>query len=264
MTTLSNCYTPLTPILKPAVKRLESDRADSSDRSQLSLRQAHFTVSCLSNAAGSSLVEIGLTKIVCSIYGPHAAVTDAGEFHSEGKLNCAVSMPLCVGTTSSQRSNLSGNESELALNVKDAISSSLLNLEQFSKCVIDINIKILQDDGGVLAAAIIASSLALADAGVECIDLVSACHVSAMSHSSDSSKVSCLLDPTENEIKTCLGTVTVALMPNMREVTYWDQSGRLKTETSSEAVTLCRDGCVSMHKLMRECLIDSRNKYNKI
>ena len=266
-TSLSNCYIPLAPAKKEVIKRRsvndnEELKDDGSGRSWLSLRQAHFTVSCLSNATGSSLVEIGHTKVVCSVHGPHATPTDAGEFHAEGKLNCLVSMPLCA--SQSQRLKLSGTESELALNIKDAISSCLLNLESLSKSVIDINLKILQDDGGVLAAAIIASSLALADAGVECLDLVSACHVSAIANPSDPSKIICLIDPTESERETCLGTVTVALMPNMKEVTYWDQSGRLKSEASSEAISLCRAGCLNIYKLMRTCLIESRSTSKKI
>lgn len=45
-------------------------------------------------------------------------------------------------------------------------------VEKFPKSVIEINILVLEADGGVLSAAITAGSLALADAGILCYDLV--------------------------------------------------------------------------------------------
>ena len=272
MTTLNNCYLPLPPVKSAESKRrlLSSSKSvsqsndDESDstRGRLSMRQTHLTVNCLSNAAGSSLVEIGHTKVVCAVYGPHAAPVDYGEFHVEGKLNCVVSMPLqntCV-SSAAERANIVGDEAELSSNVRDAIMSSLMNLEKISKSVIDVNVKVLQDDGGALVASIIAASLALADANIECCDLIAACQVCAVQDSNNSSSKSiCLLDPTEMEVNGCHGTVTVALMPNMKEVTYWEQVGRLNSEISSESISLCRDGCTSMYKLMRTCLINSRD-----
>lgn len=271
---LSNCYTPLPPLKTYSITRTNDkdtgagdDDSSSDARSYRALRQAHFTVSCFSNATGSSLVELGHTKVVCAVNGPHAAADGAGaggfssrgplEFHSEGKLNCQVSLP--PATTTIQGMNASANtnqidEAELSLNLKDAIYSSVLNLEQFSKSVIDVHVRVLQDDGGILVAAIIAASLALADAGVECCDLVSACNVCVVPSPDSGDKLVCLVDPSEDEIQLSQGYVTVALMPNRKEVTYWDQAGRLQSGITAEAIGICREGCHTVYKLMRQCL----------
>mmetsp|Transcript_16319 Transcript_16319/g.24055 ORF Transcript_16319/g.24055 Transcript_16319/m.24055 type:complete len:285 (-) Transcript_16319:132-986(-) len=272
---LSNCYTPLPPSKKYEINRTNEEYstsgADSSSstvssdaRSYRALRQAHFTVSCFSNATGSSLVELGHTKVVCAVNGPHAAASGGMgrgplEFHSEGKLNCQVSLPPTI-TQGIMNAGSSTNanqidEAELSLNLKDAIYASVLDLEKFSKSVIDVHVRVLQDDGGILVAAIIAASLALADAGVECCDLVSACSVCVVpSPANNGDKLVCLVDPTEDEIELGQGYVTVALMPNRKEVTYWDQAGRLQSGITAEAIGICREGCHTMYKLMRQCL----------
>lgn len=48
-------------------------------------------------------------------------------------------------------------------------------VEKFPKSVIEINVLILEADGGALSAAITAGSLALADAGILCYDVVASC-----------------------------------------------------------------------------------------
>ena len=50
-------------------------------------------------------------------------------------------------------------------------------LERYPKSVIDIYVIVLEDDGGAVGAAITATSLALANAGIEMLDLVGCCSV---------------------------------------------------------------------------------------
>lgn len=258
-TILSNVYV---PVSSPGKAMPRKKAGNEGGRTHQSLRQAHFTTDCFSNANGSSLVELGHTKAVCMVFGPHSVDDAGGGFHSDGRLNCVVSMPLSPSDQNNRqaRATLTSDEAELSLNLKDAVSSSLLNLEKYSKSVIDVRVKLLQDDGGALVASIIAASLALADAGIECLDLVTACHACVVPGDPETyghDREMCLLDPTKEELNAALGTVTVALMPNMKEVTYWDQSGRLTSASSSAAISLCRDGTGAMNELMRSCLMMS-------
>ena len=50
-------------------------------------------------------------------------------------------------------------------------------LEKFPKAVVDVHALVLESGGSDLAVAACAASLALADAGIEMLDLVSACSV---------------------------------------------------------------------------------------
>ncbi len=163
---------------------------------------------------------------------------------------------------------LSSNEVELSSRLHDAISSSV-PLELLMKSVVDVFVMVLQDDGSVFAASVIAASMALSDAGVEVYDLVSACSVAVIPrdipsvrivHDDDkqldeTSDYILLADPDENEILVADGIITLALMSNWNEVTFWDQRGRLQPNVAAEAAELCRDGCLMMSRFMREALI---------
>ena len=58
--------------------------------------------------------------------------------------------------------------------IQDTFEAALL-LRLYPRAQIDIYIEVLQQDGGLLSAAINAATLALVDAGVPMIDLVCAC-----------------------------------------------------------------------------------------
>ena len=62
------------------------------------------------------------------------------------------------------------------------------------------------------------------------------------------------VDPTEAETRQA-GAVT----PNHKKVTLWSQSGRLTSTMTNAAMELCRDGCRTMHKFMREVWIHKQN-----
>jgi len=147
----------------------------------------------------------------------------------------------------------------------------------------DVFVMVLQNDGGVLGACVVAASLAMADSGVELYDMVSACSVAVVPRSMTAAchddgggggggggsgdcgedrrhaSSHCLLtDPTEDEILAADGVVTLAMMPNWKEVTFWDQTGRLPANTASDASDLCRDGCATMQKFMRQSLVGEK------
>ena len=150
-----------------------------------------------------------------------------------------------------------------------------------NKMCIEVFVEVLQSDGGVFNAAVIGSSLALADAGIAMRDVVCAAsaavikieqddtdnNTNAKNDDDDAKKKKkkkkrsnndlyhAICDPTEDEILQASGVVTIALMPNLREVTVWDQFGKMPLDASTEAMELARDGCVTMHKFVKNCLM---------
>jgi exosome complex component MTR3 len=84
-----------------------------------------------------------------------------------------------------------------------------------------------------------------------------------------------LADPTLEEMSIADSVITIGIMPNWKEVTLWEQwsggggdsggddvdtsntsiLGAVSLETTNEAVNLCRAGCRTMHKFLREHLI---------
>jgi hypothetical protein len=115
------------------------------------------------------------------------------------------------------------------------IEQSLLpsiRLDLFPKSTIDVFVTVLENDGieGCVAAGAIASSTALADAGIEMLGLVTSCAASTIKQSGTPTLY---LDPTAEESRHANGTITLACMPALGTVTNVWQTG---TMTSSEAM----------------------------
>ena len=64
--------------------------------------------------------------------------------------------------------------------------------------------------------------------------------------------MSYLVDPTQDEAAKASAIICLAMTPNQKEVTLWSQSGRLDSLQANQAMELCRNGCRTMHKFMRE------------
>lgn len=144
-------------------------------------------------------------------------------------------------------------------------------------------VEVLQSDGGVFEVAVAAATLALVDAGVGMTDLVCAGSAAVIlaprdenngdkdkndrddnkkgKHSKSKKQMyHVLADPTESEILQASGVVTIAMMPNLREVTVWDQFGKMSLDASREAMELARYECVTINKFLRNCLMEDIDK----
>jgi ribonuclease PH len=47
----------------------------------------------------------------------------------------------------------------------------------------------------------------------------------------------------------------LAIMPNIKEVTVFDQFGKMSIEECTQAIELAQAGCVTMHKFVKNCLL---------
>lgn len=122
---------------------------------------------------------------------------------------------------------------------------------------IEVYVQVLQSDGGVLGAAVTGASLALIDAGVPMKDVVCGSTSAVMkvdNSNGGAHQYVAVADPTEDEILQACGVVTIAMLPNHKEVTVWDQFGKMSVESSSDAMELARDGCLTMSRFVKNCL----------
>jgi exosome complex component MTR3 len=213
----------------------------------------------------------------CSIrYAPFAKNLQTTMMISSSTLDGYINTNTHIPSSSS--SGLSSEEIQLSSALYDAIIPSIPT-HILQKSVIDVFCMVLSSDGPVLAPCIIASSLALVDCGVEVYDLVSACTVAIVSKSTTNSNdcdqdhsdghnhndnplnntddTVLLLDPTEQETFQANGIITLAMMGSWKDVTCWNQTGKILPEVSMDAAELCRDGCGLMNKFMRQCLVGS-------
>eukprot|EP00586_Coscinodiscus_wailesii_P013064 CAMPEP_0172501774 /NCGR_PEP_ID=MMETSP1066-20121228/153395_1 /TAXON_ID=671091 /ORGANISM="Coscinodiscus wailesii, Strain CCMP2513" /LENGTH=118 /DNA_ID=CAMNT_0013276753 /DNA_START=120 /DNA_END=472 /DNA_ORIENTATION=- len=101
---LTNCYTPLpasprndetttttTTTATAPNSRTYGDNTPAP-RPANALRRILMDTSILSQSTGSALLELGQTKILCSVHGPRSSSASFGrtQFRSDGFLNCEV------------------------------------------------------------------------------------------------------------------------------------------------------------------------------
>ncbi len=117
----------------------------------------------------------------------------------------------------------------------------------FPNAHVDIFVNVLDDDGAVLAASIIAASISLTQAQIEMYDSVTAC--SAMINESmvivDQTKAeqdSLAKQPASRSIITC------ALMPNLNRVTQVHTVGPLSLSLYQEAINSALDGARAVYE----------------
>jgi len=292
--TLSNCYKPLPFRLadngkgtKKEERLAASRKCGNGDQSRAphALRQLRLETG-ITSATGSALVELGHTKVLCEVIGPSAAA--AANINTtilnmeEGSLACEVNyvpnfgfpMASLVGSSASNLSENSQQPQQISAGrmntkigtIEKELSSQLLAsisaavpLRAYPKNLIMLRVTILQDDGSALSACTIAASLALVDASIEVYDMITSATVAViMSDGKNDNKKSpplLLADPTHDEISQADAVVQLSLLANWKEVTLWNQSGRLSSAVANDAMSLCRDGCRTMHKFMRSALL---------
>ena len=219
----------------------------------------------MGDAAGSSLVELGHTKVLCRVEGP---MTDSNMSQvEEGMLQCKVEFAHQFGRVEDAAGSVSAlegggpsnplrrshstvlQEVDMEARIRNALLPAL-NLAEYPKCVVSVHLMVLQDDGSVVSSCLVAASLALADARVDMYDLVTSCTVVSFADET------LLADPCSAEVAASDGSLVLAMMPSWKEVTLWQQSGPAPTA----AVDLCRDGCRTLYRFMRQCLVDNEER----
>jgi len=121
-------------------------------------------------ADGSAYIEFNKTKLTCSVFGPKQ--NRKNEFLSSARIQCEFKFST-FSSTAKRGHQRDSQEYEFSNFVSRAVSSSC-RLDLYPKSVIEVYVMVLESDGvcATLSAAIIAASVALADAGIAMTDLV--------------------------------------------------------------------------------------------
>lgn len=276
---LANCYVPLPLPTKSEADHNPQHKSTRQDRNNVELRQVVLETSIISLALGSSLVELGHTKVLCEV---HLNTTSDAAAADTGSLVCVVKYAPHIGVdpvaqraqavspidnTALSAGKLHQEVMVLESGLSHQLTSALLPvvpLEKYPKCGVMVKITILQDNGSALSAAIMAATLALVDARVELYDLVTSCTVAVVEKTGNSNideeeeqdaNFDFLVDPTQEETAKANAIICLAMTPDHKEVTLWSQTGRLSAAMASQAMNFCRDGCKTYHRFLREMWI---------
>lgn len=140
------------------------------------VRKIRCSFGALSRADGSAYYEQGNTRVLAAVYGPREPTSRARLLHDRAVVFAEFSVA-AFASSARRRSRKSDRRSTDAAAAIKAIFEGVILVKNIPRTQIDIYIQVLQNDGGVLVAAINAASLALVNAGVPMCDIVVACSV---------------------------------------------------------------------------------------
>ncbi|KJE91744.1 hypothetical protein CAOG_008636 [Capsaspora owczarzaki ATCC 30864] len=213
----------------------------------------------VSHANGSAYLELAGTRVMAAVYGPRENTRAGGlqQFNEQAVLQCDVARAPFASPRDDARIGTDANTSaaaadrQFATSVATALQSSV-RLEKYAKSSIDLFVTIIGDDGGALAASINCCTLALADAGIEMNDMVTAASVALAANTNI-----VLWDPTHLEESRASAIATQALRVSDNLVTLLDQSGESSLKLSVKALEACSSMSVQLHGLMQQTLVSS-------
>lgn len=148
-------------------------------RRQNELRQISIKLGVLERCDGSAFYMHGNTKVIASISGPKNPSKSHGKKDESFYFNVRVKFATFSKNGERQRQMKNSKKlSEFELNLKNIFKSVIL-VDKYEKSQLDLNIEILQTDGGSeISAAVNAATLALIDAGICMKEYICACTAS--------------------------------------------------------------------------------------
>eukprot|EP01086_Lenisia_limosa_P012848 TRINITY_DN41483_c0_g1_i1.p1 TRINITY_DN41483_c0_g1~~TRINITY_DN41483_c0_g1_i1.p1 ORF type:complete len:257 (-),score=37.46 TRINITY_DN41483_c0_g1_i1:4-774(-) len=238
------------PLVQPL--RLSQDdimEKRSDGRKNLELRPIFMKVGVLNQSSGSAYLEIGNTKIAASVRSPSMSM-DA--FSATASLKVEVKYAEYSNTKLKKAERFgeqTPNEAFMAQVVKEAVEPAIM-LENYPKCDIECYLKVLEEGGGVISAAVLALSLALCDAGIMMTDIPTA----------SSSVViggEVRADPLLLEEQVSSATVFMSILPKSRKIMSFSQQGSLTEEEAALSMDVCMDTANQVYMIMRNCLAEN-------
>ncbi len=213
------------------------------------MRPISIELGILKNADGSALVQMGNTKIITAVFGPremhprHLALPDRAVLRVRYHMTP-------FSTDERKNPAPSRREIELSKVIRESLEASIL-VEQFPRSVIDVFAEVLQADAGTRLVALMASSLAVADAGIPVRDLIAGVAVGK----ADGQLV---LDLNEPEDMWGEADMPVAMMPSLGQITLLQLNGNMTPSEFKAGIELAMKGISQIYEMERNAL---RNRF---
>jgi exosome complex component RRP41 len=210
------------------------------------LRNVKIQVGIVKNADGSAYIEFGKNRIIVAVYGPREVHPKHMAQPDRCVVRCRYHMsPFSTDTRKNPAP--SRREVEISKVMREALEPALM-LEDYPRAAIDVFVEVLQADGGSRCAGITAASVALADAGINMRDIVSACAAGKVD-----GKI--VLDINDIEDKEGSADMPLAYLPHLERVTLLQLDGILNQEEFNECLDKALQGCKMIYEIQRKALI---------
>jgi exosome complex component RRP41 len=210
------------------------------------LREIKIQIGVVKNADGSAFIEFGNNKIIVAVYGPREVHPKHMALPDRCVLRCRYHMsPFSTDTRKNPAP--SRREVEISKVMRESLEPALM-LEDYPRAAIDVFVEVLQADGGSRCAGITAASVALADAGINMRDIVTACAAGKVDER-------IVLDINDTEDKEGGADMPVAYMPHLNQITLLQLDGILSSDQFKECLDKALNGCKLIYEIQRSALM---------
>src|SRR3990172_9316279 len=212
-------------------------------------REIEAKVGVIKRADGSAMFKIGNTWAYAAVYGPRNLHPKFLQDPSRGVLRCNYNMMPFSSYNDRVRPGASRRSKEISMVTQKALLP-VLNLDDFPNSVVDVFIELPLTEAGSRCAGICAASMALADAGLEMKDLVSAISVGRVDD-----KIVVDLDYNEESYPGVpVADIPIAMMPSSGKVTLLQMDGEVTKEMLMEALEKGKKALMDIYEVQRKAL----------
>jgi len=237
------------------------------------MRPMFIKTKVVTRAKGSAYLEVGDTKVICSVFGPRE-VSKREDFSMTGAV--CVEFKFATFSEKCRRGHQQDNqEKDLSLLLQEALQPAIIS-HTFPKCQVDISITVLENGGSALSSAITAASIALVDAGIEMYDVVIGASVLFCPKSDErhrqhtlgkdggkENEMRALVDPSSSEESllsspsSLHGLLVVGFMPSLNQISGFHQSGVTTIDVFHAGVKTCVETALQALPLVRKKIAES-------
>jgi exosome complex component RRP41 len=225
-------------------KRLDGRAFDES-------RPMEAKVGIIKRADGSAMFKSGNTIAYAAVYGPRVLHPRFLQNPVKGLLRVRYNMMPFSGHGDRVRPGTNRRSREIGMVIEKALLP-VLNLGEFPNAVVDVMIELPQTDAGTRCAGVVAASMALADAGLNMKDLVSAVAVGRVD---DQIVVDLTYDEEAYEDGT-VADIPVAVLPNSGKITLLQMDGDLTREDLKKALEMAKKAGAKIYDIQKKALKD--------
>ncbi|KAH9423493.1 Exosome complex component RRP41 [Dermatophagoides pteronyssinus] len=210
------------------------------------IRKINCKLAVFEQADGSAYFEIGNTKVLAAVYGPHeiSEQNKNKSIHDRAIINCQYSM--ATFSTSERKSRPRGDFRSQEINAYlNEIFETVIITELYPHSQIDIYLEVLQSDGSNYSACVNAASLALIHAGIPIKDIICSCSAGYFN------QISLVdLNYLEESIHS-IPTICIALLPKSKQTVSIESNGRINVDSLEKMISDVSDGCQQILTVMK-------------
>ena len=217
----------------------EGYRLDGRRSSEM--RRCEMEIDFQKTADGSARVRLGNTIVEAIVFGPME-----GKRKNKERAELVVSYSQATFATRRRRERMHDRTMVETAELLKQMYEQVIITSLYPETLIDLRVQVMQDDGSVTAAVINACTLALIDAGIPMIDIVSAAQGGFL----DGTMIVDMNKDEEN-----VGTVfnvNMAIMQKSGEIALLQTEGKMPLERLGDLLVVVEEGAKAVGITMKE------------